>query len=239
MLQTVMKLRFTLLMTIGLCYLIGNASSASLALRESTGCEQGCKLIINNGQKTYRKFQEKVKIKAIRFIFILFKTEGTYLNVKNFYVWSRAVVGKPVFTLPMNYIAACFFLPIIFTDTLEIDVTESQKNCYNEDYDCHKNIAFQTLIDMTRIHKCNDETCDTICHRDNSMDFFRPFLKLNYSCCDVHKVKYNSTDVSSCTEVETEDEFYPLNIIIFTTAILAIIPLYILIAKRYLRWQGR
>ena len=107
---------------------------------------------------------------------------------------------------------------------MEINVKESKVGCLsNASNSCIKKIIFQTLIDFTQVNKCSNVTCDTICKRER---FFGPFQEIQYSCCRINDLAYNSTDLSHCIKRCSRKNFAQLEIIITTTSILALISMY-------------
>lgn len=214
---------------------MGITSVASLLLQKK--CMKNCKLTIHKRQSAFDEFREKANVRAIKVIRL-------HLNpskfLRNKYAWSRAVVGEPIFALPPDYITGCLRLPIIFYDDIKLNITESKAGCLQKSSPiCRQLIIFQTLVDFTQVNKCNKETCDTICSRGRFKYFSPNSLTPNYSCCNIDGFHSNFTDFSSCIKAIPANPFIRLDVAISIVSILALIPLYIFIARCYIHWQGR
>lgn len=206
---------------------MGYASAASIVLKKNKGYLKGCKLSIDDQRDAYDKFREKISVPAVRVVYFDMWINGTQLFNKTeyLYAWSRATVGEPVFSLPIDYISACLFLPLIFYDRLQINVIESKEGCLTDvSGACRQQIVFQTLIDFTQVNRCNNETCDTICNRRFDLNDLLPFHEEEYSCCEVTDFHINFTDLNSCVKRNPVLVFPQLNEGITTVSISAIIP---------------
>ena len=239
-----MILTYILLLVLGQCIVMDNAFAVLLPLQNNTNCQNDCEMIITDQQNVYQKFREKANIKSVRVIrfhmMIDDKPYRPFDSEEYLFAWSRAAVGEPVFSLPLDYISACLFLPLIFYDQLQIKLKSSKERCRQDLSDaCLQNIIFKTLINFTRVNKCDTETCDTICRKRFHFNNILPFHDEEYSCCDVGAFYSDSIDISSCTKKSPGSVFLQLDIVITIVSILALIPLYISIARRYIRWQGR
>lgn len=231
---------YGLLITIGLCYPM---SCTSIPRYKSTYCVTLCNLTIHNQYNTYKEFKKKASVPAIRVIhFDLQVLSGGYsLNETNKYLygWSKADVGEQIFSLPLEYISACFFLPFMFFDKLNITVKESSHGCFERlSHTCQQKIIFQTLIDFTRLNECDNKNCATLCRRKEYVNYNHSEQE-EYSCCDVSNFNIDYIDIRTCLRQGNLLIFSQLKTDITVFSILAIIPVYIFIARRYVRWQGR
>lgn len=239
---TILNLLYALVIISGLCCQVCNASSFELLLEEEAECAQDCNLIIQRRNKTYDKFREKITIPAIRVVYFNIFKDGRRLpnTTQYLYGWSRAIVGEPIFSLPLDYIAACLYLPLVFYEQQQINVTESKQGCLaaaNET--CRQYIIFQTLADFTKIDSCEKENCDTLCRRRFSPTDILAFHGEQYSCCETGDFDNNTVNIDSCLMPNHRPIFLVLNIAITVVSGLSIIPIIIFIANRCVRWAGR
>ena len=240
-----MVFKYAILITIVLSYLMDNTIAASLAPTKDIDCPKDCKLIIENQQHTYRQFRVKASVEAIRIIKLKMSAFNSSKNLQKIldrylFVWSRAVAGEPIFSLPLDYIAACLYLPLTFYDSIWVNLAESEEGCLiklnKSDY-CVRKIIFESLINLTRVDNCNSLTCDTICNRNDST-FYDP-NKRGYTCCDDEDLSSNSTSIRSCLKEKPKLIFYQLDIVIAIASFLALISTYIYIARTFVCWKGR
>lgn len=232
-----------LFIIIGLYYLIGNISATSSPLQKKKNCFKECNLIIQNRYEVQSEFQRKASVLAVMVIRFNFSSTDKSLTDEThdyLYAWSRAVVGEKIFSLPLDYISACFFLPLILYDSLNINVTVAKQGCFEHtSKKCRQKIIFQTLMDFTQASKCQKGNCNTVCRRKFHLKPSMSMFTSKYSCCFVNKFHTNFTDVRSCLIRNQPHLLSNLGNGITVVTILAVIPLYFFIARSYISWQGR
>ena len=238
----ILNLLFSVAIMAGLCSSVISASLHKVILEEEPNCMESCTLSVINANETYFDFFQKIDITAVKVVYFkIYKDNARLSNTSNYiYGWARAVTGEPIFSLPMDYISACLFLPLIFYEQQEINITESTYGCLDNVNDtCRSHIILETLSKFTRINKCHQLECDTLCRRRfNPIDLL-PFHDDEYSCCESNYFHNNTINLESCLKTNHRPIFLVLNFIISVISAIAVIPLFIFIARRFIRWQGR
>lgn len=214
------------------------------SIEDKKTCLNECKLTPVNMLSTQKNFMNKTDNPAI--ILLYFNITIGKIPVYNssnddsLYAWSRGVIGEPLFSIPQYYMSACLYLPYLFHDSLQFEVSESEPGCIVQtSRSCRRYIIFRTLIDFTGIDECAGSKCNTICRR-RFTDHGKPELyREHYSCCEPPAFHNNSIDPDDCIESITVKNFPNFNkIIVALSAIVTIVQLQYL-TRCWIQFEGR
>ena len=233
---------FSLLLVVMSCH-VGSSYIDPKVLKDGQSCITNCQLIPHERDFVYAKFKRHVNNPVILVIYFNIIKDGIPLYNSSdsayLYAWSRGFSGKQLFSKPLEYISAYFYLPLIFHHKMDMEVTESQSGCLSlVNQTCHQYIIVQTLVNITRIDQCRRNNCDSICYRRFANSGRLGYQQEYYACCQ-HQPFLKKFNFSSCLQEELSSIHWIFSFQITIASIIVAFSLLFYLASWCIRWHGR
>lgn len=220
--------------------------TAPESIEDEKSCLANCQLTLISQYSAHKRFMNKSRDTAVILIYFNISVDKKPLynssndDFDDLYAWSKGVVGEPIFSLPQYYMSACLFLPYVFHESLNLEVSESEPNCIFQATDqCRQYIIYRTLIDFTKIDNCDGDKCDTICHRKFTDQAKPEFYDVQYSCCEPPAFHDDLIDPDSCIKPIHIKQFPAIHRAILALSSFTAAVLVFYLASSCILWQGR
>ncbi|RDD39986.1 hypothetical protein TrispH2_008870 [Trichoplax sp. H2] len=197
-------------MLLSLCCVISLLTAISSA-SNGTDCLQTCYLHVNHQEITYLQFSRTINDGATRVVYFDILRDHYYNVNATLYAWVRDNVGEPVFSLPIDYIATSFSLPMVFIDYVQVEFNESTSRCYMQSSQfCQKIMIMSALAKMTRLdNRCNGTNCGSLCRRHFHFRDQGDLEHNTYSCCPENSLE-KQVDLVKCLQPQQLKPYIPL-----------------------------
>ncbi|EDV20644.1 uncharacterized protein TRIADDRAFT_60899 [Trichoplax adhaerens] len=197
-------------MLLSLCCVISLLTAISSA-SNGTDCLQTCYLHVNHQEITYLQFSRTINDGATRVVYFDILRDHYYNVNATLYAWVRDNVGEPVFSLPIDYIATSFSLPMVFIDYVQVEFNESTPRCYMQSSQfCQKIMIMSALAKMTRLdNRCNGTNCGSLCRRHFHFRDQGDLEHNTYSCCPENSLE-KQVDLVKCLQPQQLKPYIPL-----------------------------
>ncbi|RDD39987.1 hypothetical protein TrispH2_008871 [Trichoplax sp. H2] len=195
-----------------------------------TKCLQTCHLKVNDDEIAYLRFIKTISDSATRVVYFDILRDRYYNVNATLFAWVRDNVGAPIFSLPIDYIATSFNLPLVFIDYVPIEFNESAQSCYIQSSQfCQKIMIMSALAKMTRLdNRCNGTNCGSLCRRHFHFQNRGDLEDNIYSCCPEDSLA-KEVDLLKCLEPDQMKPYIPI-LSSFTIVLGALISLNVLSA---------
>ena len=229
------------LLAIGLWLPICNSSESPKSIGKY--CKPNCQLVIVNKSRMYNEFMKKVNNPTIILIYFNIRKEGIPFyhsgEDDHMYAWSRKIVGPHLFIMPLHYMSY-LFLPIFLQTNLQLDVYESEVGCLSLVNEiCRKRIIVQALIHFSKINKCDENICDTLCSRRIIKGKTMKYDGDHYSCCIPSTIDNQAINSNECLDSIFGWLFFKIEDQIIIFSIVTAVIFLFKFAELYLRWHAR